>query len=212
VTDGGPAGLRRGPGATTASEPYGPPSEPLPRPVPDGPDPTLDRRFAAGDHGALREAYDLHGGAVYGIALRAVRTHHDAEDITQQVFVRAWRGRNTFDPQRGGLGGWLIGITRRQVADRLSDRFRERDVTDRVGRSGDGQPAPPPPADQVVVDAMVVAAEMNQLPPRMRTVLQLAFFDDLTHTQIAAVTGLPLGTVKSHLRRGLERLRSRWEG
>jgi RNA polymerase sigma factor (sigma-70 family) len=208
VTDGGPAGLRRGPGATAASEPCGPQLNP---PEHDGPDPTLDRRFAAGDQAALREAYDLHGSTVYGIALRALRTHHDAEDIAQQVFVRAWRGRSTFDPQRGELGGWLVGITRRQVADRLSARFRERDVTDRAGRSGDAQPAPPA-SDQVVVDAMVVAAEMDQLPPRMRTVLQLAFFDDLTHTQIAAVTGLPLGTVKSHLRRGLERLRRRWEG
>jgi RNA polymerase sigma-70 factor (ECF subfamily) len=170
----------------------------------------LDDRFAAGDPAALREAYDRHGGTVYGIALRCVGAHHDAEDITQQVFVRAWRGRTTFDPRRGELGGWLVGITRRQVADRLSARFRERDVTDRAGRVA-GTAAPSPVPDQVV-DAMVVADEMNQLPPRMRTVLELAFFDDLTHQQIAALTGLPLGTVKSHLRRGLERLRRRWEG
>ena len=102
----------------------------------------------------------------------------------------------------------MIGITRRQVADRLSARFRERTEHDLAGSS----PAPPPLADQQVVDAMMVAAELAQLPPNMRTVLQLAFFDDLTHPQIAAVTGLPLGTVKSHLRRGLERLRRGWQG
>jgi RNA polymerase sigma factor (sigma-70 family) len=137
--------------------------------------------------------------------------HHDAEDVTQQVFVRAWRGRSTFDPARGGLGGWLVGITRRQVADRLSARFRERDVTDRAERSGVAPSLEPSP-DQAVVDAMVVATELERLPQPVRTVLQLAFFDDLTHQQIAAVTGLPLGTVKSHLRRGLARLRQQWEG
>jgi RNA polymerase sigma factor (sigma-70 family) len=214
VTDGGPNGVRRlfgGAPKVGAHEVDGPEV--------DGPEldareldaAALDARFAAGDPLALREAYDQHGSAVYGIALRGLGAHHDAEDITQQVFVRAWRGRTTFDPKRGGLGGWLVGITRRQVADRLSARFRERDITDRAGRISGGAPAPATP-DQVVVDAMVVAAEMNRLPARMRTVLQLAFFDDLTHQQIAAVTGLPLGTVKSHLRRGLQRLRQRREG
>lgn len=179
--------------------------------VPDAraPGRDLDARFVAGDPTALREAYDRHGGAVYRIALRGLNAHHDAEDVTQQVFVRAWRGRATFDPARGGLGGWLVGITRRQVADRLSARSRERAVTDRAGHA-DLSPAPPPAPDQQVVDAVVVADELAQLPAPVRAVLQLAFFDDLTHQQIAAVTGLPLGTVKSHLRRGLERLRRRW--
>ena len=193
MTDPGPAGLR-------------------PSPPDAGPArPELDARFAAGDTAALREAYDQHGSTVYGIALRGLGAHHDAEDVAQQVFVRAWRGRATFDPERGELGGWLVGITRRQVADRLSARFRERNVHDRVGQAGGVPPAALAP-DQVVVDAMAVAAEMNQLSPPVRTVLQLAFFDDLTHQQIAAVTGLPLGTVKSHVRRGLDRLRRRWQG
>lgn len=202
MTDGGPAGPGRATGGTAASERLT--SERT------AADRALDTRFAAGDPTALRAAYDRHGGAVYGIALRGLGAHHDAEDITQQVFVRAWRGRAGYDPGRGELGGWLVGITRRQVADRLSARFRERVVTDRAGQAGTRAPLPAP--DQAVVDAMVVAAELDQLPPGMRRVLQLAFFDDLTHQQIAGLTGLPLGTVKSHLRRGLQRLRRRWEG
>jgi RNA polymerase sigma-70 factor (ECF subfamily) len=193
VTDPGPAGLRPSP-------PDGGPARP-----------ELDVRFAAGDTAALREAYDQHGSTVYGIALRGLGAHHDAEDVAQQVFVRAWRGRATFDPERGELGGWLVGITRRQVADRLAARFREHTVHERASAAG-GVPSAALAPDQAVVDAMAVAAEMNQLPPPVRTVLQLAFFDDLTHQQIAAVTGLPLGTVKSHVRRGLDRLRRRWQG
>lgn len=180
-------------------------------PEPDDTAPALDIRFAEGEPTALREAYDRHGSAVYGIALRSLGAHHDAEDVTQQVFVRAWRGRATFDPGRGGLGGWLVGITRRQVVDRLNARVRERAVADRAGRI-EAAPQPPPAPDQQVVDAMMVAAEMEQLPPQMCMVLRLAFFDDMTHQQIAAVTGMPLGTVKSHLRRGLERLRRGWAG
>ena len=134
--------------------------------------------------------------------------HHDAEDVTQQVFVRAWRGRGTFDPKRGTLGGWLVGITRRQVSDRLSGRVRESRAADRAGRAVRNEPAPE--LDRVV-DAVVVADELDKLAPQVRRVVRLAFFDDLTHQQIAAVTGLPLGTVKSHLRRGMDRLRRGWE-
>jgi RNA polymerase sigma factor (sigma-70 family) len=183
------------------------------RPVPGDPPNgdtarTLEHRFAAGDAAALREAYDRHGGVVYAIALRCLREHHDAEDVSQQVFVRAWRGRATFDPGRGPLGAWLVGITRRQVAERLAHRVREHRTADLAGRTG--EPAGPPEVSDRVVDAVVVADELDRLAPQVRAVLRLAFFDDLTHQQIAAVTGLPLGTVKSHVRRGLERLRRGW--
>ena len=106
------------------------------------------------------------------------------------------------------LGGWLVGITRRQIADRLTERARERQVVERVALA---RPCPAASLSDRAIDAIIVADEMSTLPPQQRTVLRLAFFDDLTHQQIAARTGLPLGTVKSHLRRGLERLRRRWE-
>jgi RNA polymerase sigma factor (sigma-70 family) len=171
---------------------------------------TLEHRFAAGDQAALREAYDRHGSAVYAIALRCLRAHHDAEDVTQQVFVRAWRSRSTFDPERGTLGAWLVGITRHQVTDRLAGRLRDLRTADRAGHAA--QPSGPAPVSEQVVDAVVVADELGRLTPQVRAVVRLAFFDDLTHQQIAAVTGLPLGTVKSHLRRGLDRLRRGWAG
>jgi RNA polymerase sigma factor (sigma-70 family) len=171
---------------------------------------TLEQRFAAGDQAALREAYDRHGSAVYAIALRCLRAHHDAEDVTQQVFVRAWRSRSTFDPERGTLGAWLVGITRHQVTDRLAGRLRDLRTADRAGHAA--PPSGPAPVSEQVVDAVVVADELGRLTPQVRAVVRLAFFDDLTHQQIAAVTGLPLGTVKSHLRRGLDRLRRGWAG
>ncbi|MHA6783642.1 RNA polymerase sigma factor [Pseudonocardia saturnea] len=166
-------------------------------------------RFLAGDPSALRELYDLHGSAVFGFALRCLRSHHDAEDVTQQVFVRAWRGRATFDPTRGRVGAWLMGIARHQITDRLTARARESDIARRAAGVPVQLPARGVP--DRVVEAVVVADELNRLPEQQRTVVRLAFFDDLTHQQIASLTGLPLGTVKSHLRRGLERLRRRWE-
>ena len=174
------------------------------------PSPSLDERFATGDPATLREAFERHAAVVHAISLRSLGTHHDAEDATQQVFLRAWRSRATFDPARGGLRSWLVGITRRVVLDRLAARSRDIDTAQRVGR-GIGAAAVPDAAVERVIDSVVVANELHQLPASVREVLRLAFFHDLTHQQIAEKTGLPLGTVKSHVRRGLDRLRRRWE-
>jgi RNA polymerase sigma factor (sigma-70 family) len=168
----------------------------------------LAGRFRVGESAALEEAYDRHARLVYSLALRALGAHHDAEDVTQQVFVRAWRGRAGLDPGRGSLAGWLVGITRRQIADRLAARARDRELADRAGRAAEPGVVGVAPHD--VVDVVVVADEIERLPVHQRAVVRLAFFADLTHQQISEVTGLPLGTVKSHLRRGLERLRRQW--
>ena len=174
-----------------------------------GPGDELAERFRDGDDKALRTAYEQYGGAVLMLAMRVLGNRADAEDVTQATFVAAWMGRETFDPERGSVLGWLLGIARRKAVDRIRSAARDERISDTV-RS---LPAPAAPADtpERVVDRLVVADELNRLPTEQRRTLELAFFDDLTHPQIAAVTGLPLGTVKSHIRRGMANLRRRWE-
>jgi len=165
------------------------------------------RAFRDGDEAALRKAYDQYGPAVLYLAARSMASTADSEDIVQATFVAAWLGRQTFDPDRGSLLAWLLGIARRKIVDHYRWTARQGRLSGDVPESGRAsEPAP----DQVV-DQLVVADELARLPADQRRVLRLAFYDDLTHPQIAAATGMPLGTVKSHLRRGMARLRSRWE-
>ncbi|MDG4829386.1 sigma-70 family RNA polymerase sigma factor [Solwaraspora sp. WMMD1047] len=171
-------------------------------------DEELAKRFGVGDESALRDAYDRYGRAVFHLAGSTLANRADAEDVTQATFVAAWLGRETFDPARGSLLGWLLGIARRKVVDRLRVVARQDRVLDSVRQ----EPEPAPAADpDAVIDRLVIADELAQLPDDQRRMLELAFFDDLTHQQIAAVTGVPLGTVKSHIRRGMANLKRRWE-
>ncbi|MEU4425026.1 sigma-70 family RNA polymerase sigma factor [Actinoplanes sp. NPDC024001] len=172
-------------------------------------DDELAERLRAGDEKALRTAYDRHGAAVLYLAQRLLGNRADAEDVTQLTFVAAWNGRDGFDPQRGTILGWLLGIARRKAVDRLRSAARDDRNTATVR-------AQQPPVDtgetpERIVDRLVVADELSRLPDEQRRTLEMAFFDDLTHPQIAAATGLPLGTVKSHIRRGMANLRRRWE-
>ena len=170
----------------------------------------LGRRFADGDEEALAEAYRRWSTLVHTIALRSLGNRADAEDVTQQVFVGAWRGRHRFDPDRARLPAWLVGITRHSVADAHEARTRARRSEQAVAASA---PNPGTTEDDVrqVADRVLVADELRRLGDPGRTILELAFFRDLTHVQIAEELDLPLGTVKSHVRRSLIRLRDRME-
>ncbi len=172
-------------------------------------DPDVGDRFRAGDEKALREAYDRHGAAVYHLAMATLRNSADAEDVTQLTFVAAWQARGSFDPARASLLAWLLGIARRKVVDRIREATRQRRVVESALQAAP-QDTDEGACDQVI-DRLVIANELAGLQPDQRLVLELAFYDDLSHQQIAASTGMPLGTVKSHLRRGMAQLRSRWE-
>ncbi|MGV9767084.1 RNA polymerase sigma factor [Micromonospora tulbaghiae] len=177
-------------------------------PEPPGED-DLATRFRDGDEAALREAYDRYGRAVLHLATTTLVNRSDAEDVTQATFVAAWLGRETFDPAKGSLVGWLLGIGRRKVVDRIRAAARETRVVETVKQLP--EPVSTGPDPDTVVDRLVVADELSRLPDEQRRMLELAFYDDLTHQQIAAVTGVPIGTVKSHIRRGMQSLKRRWE-
>lgn len=173
------------------------------------PDDVLAKSFAAGDDGALRGAYDRFGAAVFHLALRSLRDQADAEDVVQATFISAWRSRETFDRTRGGLLGWLLAIARNKIIDRVRDRQRDRLVEQQAALASGPECSGEEP--EQVINQIVVADELQRLPAEQRRLLTLAFYDDLTHQQIAEATGLPLGTVKSHIRRGMASLRQRWE-
>lgn len=166
---------------------------------------TLESRFRAGDESALRAVYDEYGSLVYSICLRSVdRTA--AADITQEVFIAAWKKREHFEPSRGSLASWLSGITRNKVIDHYRSSGREQRRIDRVK----SVPQPEEPTEKRLEEVtlrMLLADAIDELPERARSVISMAFFDELTHVEIADRTGLPLGTVKSDIRRSLNRLR-----
>lgn len=169
----------------------------------------LARRFAAGDERALAVIYGQWSSLVYSLAVRSLGDATDAEDVTQKVFVAAWQGRERFDPARASLSAWLVGITRHTIADMHQARSRERSITEQVAAITGEETAPAPEID--LADRLLIADEMARLEPLPRAVVHLAFFDDLTHLQIAERLGIPVGTVKSHIRRSLSKLRGRLE-
>jgi RNA polymerase sigma-70 factor (ECF subfamily) len=145
---------------------------------------------------------------VYAVALRVLQDAAGAEDVLQDVFLQLWRNPDAFDASRGSLAAWLAVISRHRSIDRLRKRRPETDIENCVIASS------PELRDEteralVIEKIRVVLAEMN---PDQRKVLELAFFEGLTHTEIAAKTGEPLGTVKTRIRSGLQLLRAKFAG
>ncbi|MFI9392738.1 sigma-70 family RNA polymerase sigma factor [Streptomyces bauhiniae] len=173
-------------------------------------DEELARGLVAGDEDCLAAVYRRWSSLVYALARRALGNAGEAEDVTQQVFLGVWRGRAGYRPDRGPLGGWIVGITRRKIFDALTARARRGELVAAaaasLSRAAFGTETAADP--ETVLDRVLVRRELGRLPAAQRRVLYLAFYEDLTQPQIAARTGWPLGTVKSHARRGLHRLRS----
>jgi RNA polymerase sigma-70 factor (ECF subfamily) len=172
----------------------------------------LAARLVDGDETALEEVYDRWSALVHTYALRALRDSHDAEDVTQQVFVAAWRSRHTLTPSPSALPAWLVGIARHKIADLRAARARDADrlaaVVSLPGVHDDAVQA----ADDEIAERLVVRQAVEDLPDPRRTIVFLAFWEERSHAEIAEKVGLPLGTVKSHVRRGLMKLHQQLEG
>jgi RNA polymerase sigma-70 factor, ECF subfamily len=163
--------------------------------------------FAQGDEACLHEVFRRSAPLIYTIAYRALGSSTDGEEITQEVFVSAWRARANYQAEKGSLSGWLIGIARHRIADRQRARGRDLRLVQAVTKQTDVQAQPE--ALSTLIDRIVLTEEIGRLPQPRGTILQLAFWEGRSYPQIAEQLDLPLGTVKSHARRALLHLRTR---
>lgn len=168
---------------------------------------SLDLAFASGE-ADLRAVYDAHGSLVYSLCRRALGAEA-AKDAAQEVFVSAWRRRDQFDPSKGALGAWIVGITKRRIIDQLRAEGRHADR--RADAIEDDRAGTPDEDTERVADRMLAAQLLRRLPDRTRDVIEMVYVHDLTHQEVAERTGLPLGTVKSDVRRGLQKIRNEME-
>lgn len=169
----------------------------------------LIRRMADGDADACGAFYDRYARLAYPLIMRIVRDPSDAADVLQEVFWEAWQAAGTYDPSRGSPEAWIVMRARTRAIDRLR-AVRRRGETF-VAPLDEGLAAGPADcgrdASERAADRMAVEGVLDRLSDAQREVIELAYFGGLTQTEIAERLGQPLGTVKTRMRLGLERLR-----
>jgi RNA polymerase sigma factor (sigma-70 family) len=180
-------------------------------PMDDFGDEELMRFVAAGDQDALGPLHARYAGLVFGLAARSLDPAA-AEEIVQDVFLTLWRKADTYDPERGPVRPWLLRIAHLRVANELRRRGRRPVVVpDPEGTQLAAVPDREPEPDEETwreFQRSAVQTAVAALPPAQRQALSLAFFDELSHEQVAAFLDLPLGTAKTRIRTGLQRLRT----
>jgi RNA polymerase sigma-70 factor, ECF subfamily len=159
--------------------------------------------IGSGDESGMAALYDRYSAVVYSVALRVLGDTGAAEDVLQEVFMQLWRKPELFDSSRGSLGPWLSVIARHRAIDRLRKRRPEADIADVVisvefDMAGDAERAQ---AMEKVRNAL------DSMPSAQRQALEMAYFEGLSHSEISAKTGEPLGTIKTRIRSGLLALR-----
>jgi RNA polymerase sigma-70 factor (ECF subfamily) len=169
----------------------------------------LVQRVARRDESALGELYDRHARLLYSLALRIVRERTEAEDVLQEVFGQVWRQADRFDSTRGTVVGWLMTVTRSRAVDCLRRRRARPEAPD-GDRVATGMVDPSEGVDLQLVtteEGERVRAALAALADDQRVPLELAYYDGLSQSEIAATLGVPLGTVKTRMRQALKRLR-----
>ncbi len=168
----------------------------------------LLRQSSRGDEGAFALLYDAVAPRLYGLVLRVVRDPAQSEEVTQEAFLELWRMSSRFDPERGSALGWMMTIAHRKAVDRVRSAAA-------AGRRDHGYHEANQDVDHDVtaeaahtsMDTERVRKALQTLTPAQRSALELAFFGGYTHTEVAAMLDLPLGTAKTRIRDGLIRLR-----
>lgn len=179
--------------------------------VPATADELIVRRVVDGDQSALGALYDRYGRRAYSLARRICADDGLAEDVVQEVFLAFWRNPQRFDAGRGSFGTWLLTLVHHKSVDTVRRESAIRRRTVPADADGDERSAPQGPgADQAALGAVVAAQvrdALGDLPAEQRQALALAYYGGYTQREVAALTGVPLGTVKSRMFTGVRRLR-----
>jgi RNA polymerase sigma-70 factor, ECF subfamily len=173
-------------------------------------DEELMELVCAHDPQALEVLYDRHGGPAYSLAHRIMGDRQVAEDVTQEAFVSLWRASGGYSPARGSVRSWVLAIVRNRAIDALR-RASSRAPLDFDDDGAMEAQAAPGRTDVEALrreDARVVRGALQELPRDQAHVLALAYFSGFTHSEIAGLLGVPLGTIKGRMRLGLEKLRA----
>ena len=172
-----------------------------------GEDASLLALVQSGDEQSMASLFDRYSKLVYSVALRVLRDPAAAEDVLQEVFMQIWRNPDSFTAARGSLGGWLAIVSRNRSIDALRRKRPTTDIDDVPIASSYNL------ADEAERNSLIELARtvIHKLPMEQRKTLEMAFFDGLTHSEIAEMTGDPLGTVKTRIRSGLLTLRKAFQ-
>ncbi|WP_200949281.1 sigma-70 family RNA polymerase sigma factor [Phycicoccus sp. Soil748] len=168
----------------------------------------LLRACALGDESAFARLYDAVSSRVYGLVLRVVRDPAQSEEVAQEALLDIWRTSARFDPERGSAVSWMLTIAHRKAVDRVRSAQASTDREDSYGSRNQERSF-----DQTVetverrLDAQRVRNAMDVLTDTQRKAVELAYFGGYTHTEVASLLGVPLGTAKTRIRDGLIRLR-----
>lgn len=160
------------------------------------------QRIAAGDRDAIQDCMKAYGGLVWSLARRMMQNTDDAEDIVQEIFVDIWKNAERFDPNQASETTFVAMIARRRIIDKI--RYTKRRISadaidEMLVEPSDGSDR----KMQTSIEAREAAKALNALRPEQRQVLQMSIVQGLSHQEIADATGMPLGTVKTHARRGI---------
>lgn len=171
----------------------------------------LIRRVNKGDEDALVELHTQYVNLVYSVAFRVIGDQQAAEEVTQDTFMRVWKKSESYDAQKGRFTTWLLTVTRRLAIDVLRQRQRREPQTGMLFMDEDPTLWENLPMGDNSADLRrTLQSVMNELPSEQRDLIELVYFGGMSHTDVAESRGLPLGTVKTRIRLGMQKLRSAW--